>query len=331
MIGVAALSHTKREELFLNTAAKTGLPPAIVEKDFWVCYMLDYLFQRSPFGEHLVFKGGTSLSKAYHLIERFSEDIDLILDWRVLGYKAKEPWENRSNTQQDRFNKDAEARTVSFLKEQMIPVLVSDVSAEIKEPAVFALSDEQEPTVDFVYPRSFAEQSVLPIIRLEIGALAAWSPSQPTTIRSFAAEQYPQVFQRADIVVTTAVAERTFWEKVTILHREANRINGAIPARYSRHYYDLFRMNGTPVMSRALSDTKLLEDVVAFKSKFYRCPWAKYEEAKRGSMRLVPPDKAILALQLDYQKMENMIYGEKPGFDKILHSIQNIENQINHI
>ena len=88
---MAALSREEREELFLNTAHKVGMPPAIVEKDFWVCYMLDYLFHRCAWKERLVFKGGTSLSKAYHLIERFSEDIDLILDWRLLGYGIEEP------------------------------------------------------------------------------------------------------------------------------------------------------------------------------------------------------------------------------------------------
>ena len=79
MIGIAALSREEREELFLNTAQKVGMPPAIVEKDFWVCYMLDYLFHRCLWKDRIVFKGGTSLSKSYHLIERFSEDIDLIV------------------------------------------------------------------------------------------------------------------------------------------------------------------------------------------------------------------------------------------------------------
>ena len=93
MIRIASLSKEEREELFLNTAQKMGMPPAIIEKDFWVCYMLDYLFHRCAWKDRMVFKGGTSLSKAYHLIERFSEDIDLILDWRLLGYGLKEPWE----------------------------------------------------------------------------------------------------------------------------------------------------------------------------------------------------------------------------------------------
>ena len=96
---IAKLNVKDRNALFTNTAAKMGINTAIVEKDFWVCYMLDYLFHRCMWRNHIVFKGGTSLSKAYHLIERFSEDIDLILDWRLLGYGKQEPWEERSNTQ----------------------------------------------------------------------------------------------------------------------------------------------------------------------------------------------------------------------------------------
>lgn len=110
MRNVARLSDSDRRELFRNTSDKMGLNDAIVEKDFWVCFTLDYLFHRSPWKDSITFKGGTSLSKAFHLISRFSEDIDLILDWRILGYGKDEPWETRSNTKQDAFNKEANMR-----------------------------------------------------------------------------------------------------------------------------------------------------------------------------------------------------------------------------
>ena len=107
MNNIARINSNDRKALFQNTAAKMGLTEAIVEKDYWVCFILDYLFHRCKWKNSIAFKGGTSLSKAYGLIERFSEDIDLILDWRVLGYEKDEPWENRSNTKQDLFNKEA--------------------------------------------------------------------------------------------------------------------------------------------------------------------------------------------------------------------------------
>lgn len=109
--------------LFRNTTQRMGLNESIVEKDFWVCLTLDYLFHDCPWKDAFTFKGGTSLSKCYGLIHRFSEDIDLILDWRVLGYGLNEPWEQRSNTKQDAFNKEANRRAEIFLAEELLPVL----------------------------------------------------------------------------------------------------------------------------------------------------------------------------------------------------------------
>lgn len=124
MRNIAQLSESERSELFRNTASKMGLNDAIVEKDFWVCYTLDYLFHRCQWKKSITFKGGTSLSKAFNLIRRFSEDIDLILDWRVLGYGMNEPWENRSKTKQDIFNKEANKRAEDFLREQFCPTTI---------------------------------------------------------------------------------------------------------------------------------------------------------------------------------------------------------------
>ena len=128
MRNVARLTENDRRELFRNTADKMGLNDAIVEKDFWVCFTLDYLFHRSPWKDVITFKGGTSLSKAFNLISRFSEDIDLILDWRILGYGKDEPWEKRSNTKQDAFNKEANARAEAFLAEQFCPKIKAEIS-----------------------------------------------------------------------------------------------------------------------------------------------------------------------------------------------------------
>ncbi|MDE6454818.1 MAG: nucleotidyl transferase AbiEii/AbiGii toxin family protein, partial [Dysosmobacter sp.] len=123
---IALRERKEREELFLVTAREINLPEAMVEKDFWVCWTLDYLFHDCPWAERLAFKGGTSLSKCFGLIQRFSEDIDLILDWRLLGYKKDEPWAERSKTQQDKFNKTANIRTEEFLRETFLPQLQTD-------------------------------------------------------------------------------------------------------------------------------------------------------------------------------------------------------------
>lgn len=132
---IAYLPDDDRRELFRNTADKMGLNDAIVEKDFWVCFTLDYLFHRCPWKDSITFKGGTSLSKAFNLISRFSEDIDLILDRRVLGYGKLEPWEKRSNTKQDAFNKEANLTKVykSFLRILQVSV---KLTLHVPSPAI---------------------------------------------------------------------------------------------------------------------------------------------------------------------------------------------------
>ena len=328
---VANLSRADREELFLVTARERALPEAVIEKDFWACWTLDYLFHDSPWKEHLAFKGGTSLSKCFNLIQRFSEDIDLILDWRLVGCGKDEPWAERSKNKQDKFNKAVNARTEVFLAEDFVPKLEEDFRALFSDDFQISIDSADPQTVCFAYPRLFSEGAILPIIRLEIGALAAWTPTQEATVTSFAAEQYPQVLEEPSTSLRTVAPERTFWEKVTILHKEAFRTNGKIPPRYSRHYYDLWCMAQSPVKDAAFQDLDLLRQVVAFKDRFYPAGSAHYELAKPGTMRLMPPDDCLPALRTDYEHMKNMIFGEKPEFEEILNTTNKISSDINRL
>lgn len=327
---IAVLEAKDREALFRNTAAKMGISEAVVEKDFWVCYMLDYLFYRCAWKDNLAFKGGTSLSKAYDLIKRFSEDIDIILDWRVLGYGMDEPWKHRSNTKQDAFNKEANNRAEVFLRDEFLPAIEKDLMKELTFPVKCEIDPHDGQTIKFKYPNSFSDTAILQEIRLEIGALAAWTPASEQEIIPYAAEFYGHVFEQPSTRILTVLPERTFWEKVTILHREAFRVeNSTLPSRYSRHYYDLYCMSKSSVKERALADSDLLARVVAFKDKFYHCPWARYDLAKRGTMRLMLPKHNVAKLWEDYEHMQNMIFGEKPDFDTILVEIRKLENEIN--
>ena len=327
---IAVIEPKEREALFRNTAAKMGISEAVIEKDFWVCYMLDYLFHRCKWKDHLAFKGGTSLSKAYDLIKRFSEDIDLILDWCVLGYGIDEPWEQRSNTKQDVFNKEANERAEAFLRDEFLPAIKKDLVEELTLPVKCEIDPHDGQTVKFTYPNSFSDTAILQEIRLEIGALAAWTPAAEQTIKPYAAEYYRRVFEQPSTQILTVLPERTFWEKVTLRHREAFRAeSSALPSRYSRHYYDLYCMAKSSVKDSALADADLLARVVAFKDQFYRCSWARYDLAKRGSMRLMPPEHNVQKLRDDYEHMQNMIFGELPEFDDILVGIQKLEDEIN--
>lgn len=328
MHNFARRSEQDRRELFRATAQAMKVHEAIIEKDFWVCWILDYLFQSSPWKDKMAFKGGTSLSKAYHSIERFSEDIDLILDWRLLGYSKDEPWRERSATKQDKFNTKANDQCAVFLASEFVPSVsrsLKDLAGEEMDVAA------QEQDVLIQYPHSFSLSSILPQIKLEIGPLAAWVPNEKKEIRSYASEKFPHLFSRHFTIVPTVLAERTFWEKATILHQEFHRLpDSQIPLRSSRHYYDLYRLSHSPIRDKALARLDLLQDVANFKIKFYRSAWAKYEEAIPGSLRLSPPASRIADLRKDYQSMQPMLFGTIPGFEAILAELANLEKTVNN-
>jgi len=330
MYNIAKANPEERRILFRNAAGRIGINEAMAEKDFWVCLTLDYLFHKCKLKESFTFKGGTSLSKCYGLIHRFSEDIDLILDWRLLGYTKDEPWENRSNTKQDAFNKEANRRAEVFLKEELLPLLRGDFSEILDAEPEFYIDESDLQTICFNYPCCFIDGSILRSIRLEIGALAAWTPSVTKVMSPYAAMIYPDVFSKKETEILTVSAKRTFWEKVTILHHEANRREGlAMPARYSRHYYDLYCIANSPVKDEALCDLSLLSKVVGFKMKFYPQRWAKYEEAVPGTLRLVPPEYRFDELRRDYAGMREMMFGEYPEFDSMMDCIKQLEEEIN--
>ena len=285
---IARASADERRLIFELTAQKMALAPAVIEKDFWVCYALDHIFHKSGFAESMVFKGGTSLSKVFGLIERFSEDIDLILDWRLLGYGENEPWEPRSNSAQERFKADSIERTNTFLVDIFTPKFKATLSESLGVEASVRCGDEEE-TVYFDYPRSYESVGTSDTIKLEIGSMAAWSPFEEAKISPYAADVVP-FGAELSTTVRTASPERTFWEKATILHQEANRPDSkAMPRRYSRHYYDMYRLGHSFVLGRAVAQPDLLAKFVRFKEKFYRTPWAKLADAKPGTLRLVPP------------------------------------------
>ena len=317
-----------RRLLVDHAALAMGLAPAIVEKDLWVCYVLDLLFNRFDYAEHIIFKGGTSLSKCFGLIQRFSEDIDLILDWRLLGYGEHEPWEPRGNAAQERFKLDSTERTEAFLAESFAPKLKAAISAELDFDAKIYLGETSE-TVVFEYPSERKIAATLDVIKLEIGPMAAWSPSEEAEISPYAASALPGMLGSVSTMVRTASPGRTFWEKATILHQEANRpANKPMPRRYSRHYYDLYRLGHSFVLKRSLADFALLACVVEFKEKFYRTPWARLSEARPGSLGLVTPESRVPELEEDYEAIRPMLFGEFSSLGEIVAYLQELESEI---
>ena len=332
MYNIAKLSVTDRKTLFQNTAEKKGLHPAIVEKDFWVCLTLKYLFENSDWKDKLIFKGGTSLSKAYHIIERFSEDIDLILSWDVINYDNDDPWKDRSRTQQDKYNKQMNEDTQRFLESSFVPSLVDGLVHQYGINLEIVMDGHDEQVVNIRYPQLFQDQYLRDEVRLEIGPLAEGIPSHTVPITSFAAEEYGRFFEAPSAQVNTVDAERTFWEKTTILHKVANRdTSKAFPARYARHYYDLYCLSRSEIKSRAFSKKELLDQDVVFKKKFYYSGKAGYDTAKTQSIKLLPMDSDLPALKEDYTHMANMIYGVVPDFSNMLSALKGVEEEIHQL
>jgi len=318
-------SSNERQQIFQTAATQMHISPEMVEKDFWVCRTLQNVFQDEKLRKILRFKGGTSLSKVFHLIQRFSEDIDLILDWRCVT--DENPLLSRSNTKQDSFNKSIQENSGKYISENLRTM----ISAVI-DPECSIKTDERDNHVLLLeYPKTFSASYIVPHIRLEVGPLAAWMPNQEFVITSYVGEQFPQLGLPA-IAVPTILAERTFWEKVTILHQEHFRPEQLnVPSRYSRHYYDLFMMSKSTVMESSARNIQLLEQVVEFKKKFYPRGWARYDLAVPGSIELLPPDHSLNFLQSDYLAMKSMIYGDYPQWDDILKSLASLQKELNSI
>ncbi|WNY24272.1 hypothetical protein MmiHf6_16020 [Methanimicrococcus hongohii] len=329
---IAIWPDEERAALFQYTADKTDMSASIIEKDFWVCWVLDYLFHESEWKNDLLFKGGTSLSKSYNLINRFSEDIDLVLDWEVLGYESDEPLEERGKKKQESFNWDLKLRIETFLKDELIPKMNEDIFKELNSPIEFEIDSNNKSAVNFTYPQDFTDSALRKPIRIEIATPAITSFSETRFVSPYASQSFPDLFSKPNTEILTVLPECTFWEKITILHREANRPkDSAFPDKYSRHYYDICRLFSSDVKQKAFENKEILEQVSSFKEKFYPQKWADYGNAKIGTVKLLPPEYNSDILEQDYENMQIMIFGERPSFQEMMDSIKQLESELNQL
>ena len=334
MNGIARLPVADREILFAAAAERRGIAPVIIEKDFWVCWMLKQLFSIPSFQKHLVFKGGTTLSKVFGVIERFSEDIDLIVDWEMLGFMdARSPHNPAlSITKRNALLAEMLEECKRYIAGEFMTTLRKHIEEVIGGSRGWELAVEAADghVVNFKYPAAFGSGYLRPEIRLEMGTHGEFIPRAEYAIRPYAANEFPKNFTEPDCTVTAITAERTFWEKVTILHREAFRAAGnPFPERMSRHYYDTAMLARSAHKARALADLELLTRVVEHKKRFYPQAWARYDLAKPGTMRLVPVEPYQPKLEADYRAMREMIFGEYPSFAEIVEILAQLEVEIN--
>jgi hypothetical protein len=334
---VAQLNRSDRADLFNESAARMGLHPVIIEKDFWVCWILKQIFTIQEFSGRLVFKGGTSLSKCFNLIRRFSEDIDIAVDFEKLGFiEARDPRRKEfSHTKRSALLTEMLEACQNYIAGELLPILTKRVNGILSGKGWWIqISSSDGNIVEFEYPGSIDTglDYIRPRVILEFGTHAEPVPNENYDIEPYAAAYFPKVFSQPKCSVATVVARRTFWEKATILHAEYHRPQKtAMPLRYSRHYVDVAQMSQTPVVEEAVEDMDLLKRVTIHKDLFYHSGWAHYNFAKSGSFHLLPPQERLSALRKDYRDMATMFFGDPPGFEDILERLSILEKRINRV
>ena len=331
-LGFLQLSHDERRLYIEQAAVRRNVLPVVMEKDFWVCWLLGILFE-SEFAGSLVFKGGTSLSKVFGVIERFSEDIDLSLSPAFLNL----PEAGTSRNQANKWMARAEAACSDAVQNQIGPameVAVAGVLGRTERTWLEFLTDSHtnSPVLLFHYPSSqpagfeYLKRSV----KLEFGSLTDQQPVGRHPVRPWIADAIPAAFPDWRCEVVALEVERSFWEKATILHTEYHRpAEKPTPDRFSRHYADTAALAKHPTASKAIDQHELRKKVVQWKSQFFGSSWANYDQAKPGTFHLVPPSDRLPTLRRDYQLMRDMYLSEPTPFEDMLATLADLEGRIN--
>lgn len=320
----------RRSILFDATAREMKVSNVVIEKDFWVCAVLNYLVNESQYKDYFIFKGGTSLSKCYDVIKRFSEDVDLILKWDTIGFTDKEVYEERSKNQDYKFEIEMNERGASFIQNEIKKDLEDNFASKIDGASVE--SDPNDPMVLYVnYPASYQNDYIVQRVKLEIGPVAAKTPTEIKEIEPYCFKSF-HVENKSPFKVNIVSIKRTFWEKLLILYAECNRpADKKTPARYSRHFYDVFMIYKSNFFPLIMEDTSLFYEVKTFKSKYYRTSWSKLEECQLSSIQIVPNAERLNDIAKDYQSMSEMIFSDKPSFEEIVNGLHELEQFLRSI
>lgn len=330
-----------RSGLFAATAQRLGTSPQNVEKDFWVCWTLDVLFNGLGEGPRLLFKGGTSLSKAFGLIQRFSEDIDVTVFRDDLGLPASvEELAALSGKKRavalDSIKEACEAYINGPLAEQLT-VICAEACArnELDANAIKVQADPQDrQALLLVYPSvTPTDAYIAKSVKIESGAKSALDPNSLQTITPYVDAEVPGI-DLAVPGITVVDAERTFWDKVVILHglRRWYEIRGQLRGngqRISRHYYDLYCLLQSETGRAALRNIELGADCVAHARMFFNRPDFDLASAQAPTFALCPEGGMIDDLRQDYRAMSVMIFGEPPKFEAVIEAIAGLQQALN--
>jgi hypothetical protein len=330
------LSPSDRLDALAAAANLSGVPPHLLEKDIWVVLSLRHLFA-GPYADHLVFKGGTSLSKAYGVIRRFSEDVDLTYDIRTIASDlvgdADAPLP-ASKSQEKKWSKEIRMRLSDWVGTEIVPRLKQDLVQQGLPATVRAEGDKV--FIDYT-PLVTGTGYVAPAVMLEFGARSTGEPSEPRTITCDAAVHLPGVeFPSATPQVMRA--ERTFWEKATAIHVFCEQGTFRGGDRFARHWHDVTRLDAAGFVDSAIADKALACAVADHKSVFFaeRNTQGKvidYHAAVSGGLKLVPDNEVLAKLAIDYQHMvdDGLFLDDAEPFDALMERCRAVEQKANAI
>lgn len=319
---------TDKEEkvaVFNAIATQKGMKPFAVEKDWWVSRTLEIIFQME-IAKHLVFKGGTSLSKAWNLINRFSEDIDLAIDKDFFGFTGE-----LGRNQRDKLRKKASLYTTGTFFKELQAAFIKKGFVDLDFKIIEAKDSDQDPRVlEIYYPNVINSSSeyVLPRVQIEVSCR---SLREPFSVKKFGA-LVDEVYADKDFVeplfeVPTVNPERTFLEKVFLLHEEFHRPEEKMRVdRLSRHLYDIYHLTNAGIAEKAINNKELYETIVAHRYKYSRVGEIDYNLHNPKTVNPMPINEKLEEWKADYAKMkEDMIYDEiKPSFEDLINNIEDL-------
>ncbi|WP_282638650.1 nucleotidyl transferase AbiEii/AbiGii toxin family protein [Sphingobacterium thalpophilum] len=326
------LTDEQKLQVLEQVENEIGLPAFVVEKDWWVCVILKAVF-RSKYAGSIIFKGGTSLSKAYHLIDRFSEDIDLIIDRHLLGFDQLE-----SKSQIKKLRKASGAFIIHEFREELITQLdqlgIDRALYEIRYND--HIDDTSDPNTLEIHYRTFVPTDNVYIqqrVLLEMGARSLTEPFETKSVISFLDQHYKDLdFTEPSFDVQVVIPTRTFIEKVLLLHEEFSKPADKIRTdRLTRHLYDLDKIMKAEYGEMAIADDELFNTIVEHRKTVTPLRGMDYSNHVKGKLSIIPPEAVMEKWEADYKTMqENMIIGESLNWDELLGAIREIEVLFNN-
>ncbi len=329
------LSSDERS-LYCRQAAErmaTPLPAAVIEKDFWVCWILNLLNEIPELKGNITFKGGTSLSKAWGLIDRFSEDIDIAINRKLFGQHPPNGAEDaESNRQRKMRLEELEVKSVEFIKEFLLPRLQEKISVHLNtdEFTLRPIQKGNEVNIEFEYPGTLKNElgGLLPVVLIELVPRADESPNEERKVTPIIYEVFADLLGKGSFKVSTLAPERTFLEKLLLIHETIEGFNKG-SERKSRHYYDLLKLYNAGVFERIKNNRELLQIVVEHRQTFFRYNSLNYAGILSNGVRVVPPKESLTDWRGDYLRTTVMIYNTAPSFDELITFANQLEKEFN--